>query len=810
MLYIYHGENLKPANIGFNTLAEVYANISKIKMICESEKNIHVSMNHCQGDSARTFVSSDLLYFDIDKSKEPCPDGFVELNPEKHYQNILEIIFNVTTAAPDSFYVNSSGNGLHFVCHIPKIEFDIQYTAFQAQYKKCLDVFRDRLLNEKIHCVVDYVLKKTQTLRVPQTVNEKNDSQSYIIQKSNGKIQNIIFNTEVIKKPEVFNASGLNKLLSQAEQASEDLILLPAISNVNTIERIVPDEMLGEFKGGFGTPDTQSVLTRCHFLKHCAESPAAVREPEWYAMLSITSRLENGRELSHQMSQDHPKYDYNETDIKITRALDTGGPRTCKDINAHWGNCKSCAEFGKIQSPITLKSKQHIATKGSGFHFQEITKSGGIVNKPDHQGMVRHIANEYNLKVTANNDNLYVREGTLYKEISENDLKSLSRAFFKPDVFAKDTQEFLRRAIECLDIKTDREPNEYEGLLNCKNGVVDLFTGELLPHSPDFFFTTEAAINYDKDAVCPQFDDWLQKIFKNNQSTIDIVLDYLAYAMVGTNSSNERFMVFQGSGANGKSVLIKIMKKILGEYVGFSRKNSFMNFGKDIIVSSRLVIFEELPKESDDEFWQEIKDLSAGGVARVNRKFKKEINYQCKSKFLFTCNELPHGTDHTNGFYRRLLLVKFPVQFADDEIIPNFEESFDSELSGIMTKIIKRIPDLKKIGYKIGLDQSLKDAADELKLERDIVYQYFKEFFAYGSTEPEPTFVVNNRISGEKRIRFDDLYTQHFMKYCEDSGIRLIPKPQLKKRLKQYLKDDFYFCEQQRRYLIKNVYPRVS
>jgi putative DNA primase/helicase len=51
-------------------------------------------------------------------------------------------------------------------------------------------------------------------------------------------------------------------------------------------------------------------------------------------------------------------------------------------------------------------------------------------------------------------------------------------------------------------------------LFNCENGVIDLKTGELLPHDRDLLLTKISNIHYDKDADCPHWMRFMESISK--------------------------------------------------------------------------------------------------------------------------------------------------------------------------------------------------------------------------------------------------------------------------------------------------------
>jgi hypothetical protein len=108
-------------------------------------------------------------------------------------------------------------------------------------------------------------------------------------------------------------------------------------------------------------PDTPSaqldpIVAGCAWVRHCQEDAATLPEPEWYAMLGIVGRCEDGTQHAQTWSQPYPGYDRQETARKLAHALDHG-PRTCASIRTDLdaaAYCDACQHWGTLTSPIGL------------------------------------------------------------------------------------------------------------------------------------------------------------------------------------------------------------------------------------------------------------------------------------------------------------------------------------------------------------------------------------------------------------------------------------------------------------------------
>lgn len=113
----------------------------------------------------------------------------------------------------------------------------------------------------------------------------------------------------------------------------------------------------------------EPVLGGCAWIRHTRDDAAELQEPEWYAMLSILGRCEDGERLAQEWSQPHAGYTPHDTAAKLKQALVSAGPRTCQDIAQNAGDsyCSTCPHQGAIKSPIVLGRQEHLVDAGKAL-----------------------------------------------------------------------------------------------------------------------------------------------------------------------------------------------------------------------------------------------------------------------------------------------------------------------------------------------------------------------------------------------------------------------------------------------------------
>ena len=155
---------------------------------------------------------------------------------------------------------------------------------------------------------------------------------------------------------------------------------------------------------------------------------------------------------------------------------------------------------------------------------------------------------------------MWSEEDVANKKIVTQALRKFNTARMSRDLYSLcKTDMRWHRDIQRFDSKNDK--------IAVKNGVVDLRTGELLEHSPEYGFTKRVEIDYDPSLKSPRMLSFMKSVFPGDKDMLRFMYKWLGYCMSGE-TKEQCFSIFFGYGSNGKSSLIKIMTGILGDYCG--------------------------------------------------------------------------------------------------------------------------------------------------------------------------------------------------------------------------------------------------
>jgi putative DNA primase/helicase len=226
-------------------------------------------------------------------------------------------------------------------------------------------------------------------------------------------------------------------------------------------------------------------------------------------------------------------------------------------------------------------------------------------------------------------------------------------------------------------------------LLNCKNGTLNLVTGELHQHRHEDLITQLAPVDYDTAARCPRWKEFLEEIFAQDVALITFVQDVVGYALTGDMSAQKLFLL-HGTGANGKTTFLETVRAMLGDYArntGFSAflqgQNSSARNDLARLVGARFVTASEV--EEGSRFSEDtIKQITGGEPLTVRFLYGEFFEYRPQCKIFLAVNHKPviRGTEH--GIWRRIFELPFTQTIPDEKQDRTLGEKLREELPGIL------------------------------------------------------------------------------------------------------------------------------
>ena len=211
--------------------------------------------------------------------------------------------------------------------------------------------------------------------------------------------------------------------------------------------------------------------------------------------------------------------------------------------------------------------------------------------------------------------------------------------------------------------------NREDPLLCVGNGVVNLRTGGLLDHSPEYKFTRGLQWDYAPGCANPEpVLEFLGDVTKREEDR-DTLLDHLAHGLM-PGHPYRAFIIMYGPGSNGKTKTGELFRRFVGEENAASvelqdltRKTdqfatgalpgAYINVGDDVSIG-------ELRDTSI------LKSLTGGGTMRANEKFEKKFDFKNQAAMFFSANEPPRFAEKSEAIADRLYPIELPYRFVND------------------------------------------------------------------------------------------------------------------------------------------------
>lgn len=312
-----------------------------------------------------------------------------------------------------------------------------------------------------------------------------------------------------------------------------------------------------------------------------------------------------------------------------------------------------------------------------------------------------------------------------------------------------------------------------DGIINVNNGVIDVATGELLPHSYKYFFKYCAPVNFNKGSSCSRWERFLLDVFENNIELVDLAQRIFGYILIGGKPFLHRAFVLYGSGRNGKSTFLDVLRAVIGSesYATVSLAKLDKEFSIVNLDGKLANIVEETPT---DEINAEIfKNLVGGGEIQAAHKGFDEYKFRNNSRFVFACNEMPIFKDRSAGLEERLVFLPFNRFFKENERDTEITEKLLAELPGILNWAVEGAKMVLK-DRKLPIYQTTQQAKEVYRLETDALYAWFID-----EIEVCNSFETISTKEAYRKYKED----------CSENGNRPYSKDKFFKRLRKLLED---------------------
>lgn len=312
-----------------------------------------------------------------------------------------------------------------------------------------------------------------------------------------------------------------------------------------------------------------------------------------------------------------------------------------------------------------------------------------------------------------------------------------------------------------------------EPVLNTSSCMVDLRTGESIPHDPNFLSSLQIPIPWIPDATCPTYEAWLEDVSAGQ----GLALEEVAATMLDPSRTPQKAIFMFGPTKSGKSTFLRLMQEIAGRMnlSGVSllqlAENKFMGaelYGKMLNVSADL----SAAHVSDTSLF---KMLTGEDLVQADRKYGKTFSFTNRALFAFSANEIPTVSETSRAYVQRIAPFSFPLSFAGHEDPRIEEHMMREELPGIL---VRWVGAWRRFTERGGYSPTDPDVQHEFETSSDRVSRWVS---LRCDIHPE---LIGKTVGAEGGDTINSLYIAFKIWAKDDGPANIMSRPKFSERLR--------------------------
>jgi putative DNA primase/helicase len=315
------------------------------------------------------------------------------------------------------------------------------------------------------------------------------------------------------------------------------------------------------------------------------------------------------------------------------------------------------------------------------------------------------------------------------------------------------------------------------------NQVINLQTSEVRQRSISDYFSWECPVKPVK-GVNPEFLKIISSIMCDNTENLAYFQKMMGYCLTGSKEAQSYF-IWYGKGSNGKSLILNLLKAVLGKACDPVAKSVLMDCGKKGNNGTEVISLKDLrlgtfSETNAQEALNEsmLKMLSGGDKIKARGLYKDEISFELFLKLIICTNNKPEFNGGDFGTVRRIKFLPFEAKFTktptkqnEYPIIENLEQLLVKEyLNDFFTFCLEGA----NAWYN---DKTFQDIPKGVRAQQDA---YTKEQNTFGSWFGDRVIV-----SKDSKLKRSEAY-HNYSAFCSDLGT----KPLIKKEFLQKLGEE--------------------
>lgn len=297
-------------------------------------------------------------------------------------------------------------------------------------------------------------------------------------------------------------------------------------------------------------------------------------------------------------------------------------------------------------------------------------------------------------------------------------------------VIARNAKPYLRVDVRSLNADP-MKLNVLNGTLAFDREIAGYI--ELRPHNPADLITRLAPVEYQPDAACPAYDTFTARV--QPDAEMRAFLHRWAGYSLTADAGEQKFVIFYGTGRNGKGTFVELCAHIAGDYAEYVPIETFVQGSwqtsgaqarPDLMLlhNARMVRSVE-PNEGMRLDEALIKQITGGDPVTARDLNRPMVRFRPYLKLTISANYRPGVRGNDKGIWDRIKLVPWETYIPDEERDRDLPKKLQAEASGVLNRLLDGLRQWFDVG--LAFPEAVERATAEYREDSDVVGQFLEE-----------------------------------------------------------------------------------
>jgi putative DNA primase/helicase len=257
------------------------------------------------------------------------------------------------------------------------------------------------------------------------------------------------------------------------------------------------------------------------------------------------------------------------------------------------------------------------------------------------------------------------------------------------------TVEKVHGVVDAMGVGVLQRHGEPSKDIAWTNGVLELDSRALLPHTPQRFNLHSLPFGYDATAVSPEWMKFLGQVLPGDQESVEFLQEWFGYVISGRTDLQKMASII-GPPRSGKGTIARVLEALLGpESVASPSMDKLGGqFGEQNLIGKRLATLSDVRwnSRSVNDAVPVLLAIIGEDSRDIPRKNREDWHGKIDARFMMMSNDTPSFTDASGALATRMIHIRM------------FESFVGKEDHGLTARLLAELPGILNWALE-GLDR---------------------------------------------------------------------------------------------------------